>query len=158
MYWLCVTLLVIGVLAIMLELLMSGSDGFISGIIGILALVASAVVAFFTIPFAWIFIAINLSVLGVACGFFFSLMRKKQIHGKIILSENLIETLPDVDYQGLLHKEGKTATILRPYGEADFNGIRVEVSSGGAVIEVGTRVKVVDVQASKVVVEPIGKN
>ena len=158
MFWLCITLLVIGVLAILLELLMPGFDGFVSGIIGILALVASAIIAVLFIERAWVFVAINLAVLGVTTGIFYTFIKRKQLQGKIILADALAKPLPDVDYAGLLGKEGKTVTILRPYGEADFNGARVEVSSGGPIINPGQKVRVVDVQATKVLVSEINKN
>jgi len=153
MFWLAVVLLVVGTLAIILELLMPGFDGFASGIIGILALAASAIVAVIFIPNAWIFVVLNLFVLGLTTGIFFTFIKRKQLHGKIILSDALVEALPEIDYPGLLGKEGMTTTHLRPYGEADFNGVRVEVSSGGPVINTGVKVKVVDVQANKVLVK-----
>ena len=137
---------------------MPGFDGFVSGIIGILALVASAIIAVIFIDRAWIFVVLNLAVLGLTTGIFFSFIRRKQLHGKIILSEALAEALPEIDYAGLLGKEGKTTTHLRPYGEADFNGVRVEVSSGGPVVNAGVKVRVVDVQANKVLVEQTNKN
>ena len=155
---LIITLLVIGVLAIMLELIMMGSDGFASGIIGVMAIVAAAVLAIVNFPHAWIFVALGLAFFALMMGLFFSFIRRKQLSGNLTLSETLAEALPDVDYPGLLGKEGKTVTILRPYGEADFNGVRVEVSSGGPVINVGRAVKVVDVQGQKVVVDELNKN
>ena len=158
MFWLIITLLVIGTLAIILELIMMGSDGFASGIVGVLAIIAAAVLAIVNFPQAWIIVAIGLAFFGLIMGLFFSFIRRKQLQGSLTLSESLAEALPDVDYPGLLGKEGKTVTILRPYGEADFNGVRVEVSSGGPVISVGRPVKVVDVQGQKVVVSELGKN
>ena len=158
MFWLIITLLVIGTLAIILELVMMGSDGFASGIVGVLAIIAAAVLAIVNFPQAWIIVTIGLVFFGLIMGLFFSFIRRKQLQGTLTLSESLAEALPDVDYPGLLGKEGKTVTILRPYGEADFNGVRVEVSSGGPVIGVGRPVKVVDVQGQKVVVDELNKN
>ena len=156
--WIIIFLLVVGVLAILLELIMMGSDGFASGIVGVLAIVAAAVLAIVNFPHAWIFVAIGLAFFALMMGLFFSFIRRKQLQGSLTLNETLAEALPDVDYPGLLGKEGKTVTILRPYGEADFNGVRVEVSSGGPVISVGRAVKVVDVQGQKVVVDELNKN
>ena len=158
MSWLIITLMVLGILAILLELLMPGYDGFVGGVFGVLALIAAAVLAVLFTRHGWIFVVINLGVLGLTTGLFFSLIRRKQLQGKLMLNENLAEPLPDVDYAGLLGKEGKTVTILRPYGEADFNGVRVEVSSGGPVINVGRAIKVVDVQGRKVIVDDLNKN
>ena len=156
--WLIIILLVVGVLAILLELIMMGSDGFASGVIGVFAIIAAAVLAIVNFPHAWVFVAIGLVAFGLMMGLFFSFIRRKQLSGTLTLTETLAEALPDVDYPGLLGKEGKTVTILRPYGEADFNGVRVEVSSGGPVISVGRAVKVVDVQGQKVVVDELNKN
>lgn len=156
--WVCVALMIGGVLAIVLELLMPGFDGFVSGIVGILALVAAGLLAILFVPGGWLLVLINLSVIALTTGLFFSFIRSKQLEGKIILNESLPEAVPDIDYPGLLGKEGRTVTLLRPYGEADFNGIRVEVSSGGPAVGVGRAVKVVDVQGSKVVVEELNRN
>ena len=158
MEWLIITLLVIGTLAILLELVMMGSDGFASGIIGVLAIIAAAVLAIVNFPHAWIFVAIGLAFFGLIMGLFFSFIRRKQLQGSLTLSESLVEPLPEVDYPGLLGKEGKTVTALRPYGEATFNSVRVEVSSGGQAIDAGRAVKVVDVQGKLVVVNELGKN
>jgi len=158
MFALCVVLLVVGVLAILLELLMPGFDGFVSGVIGVLALVASAILAVLFIPGAWFFVAINVSVLVVAVGVFYTYIKRKQLHGKIILSDALADDLPAIDLNGLVGKEGKTMTLLRPYGEADFNGVRVEVSSNGSLIERGVKVKVVEAQPGKVIVSVVDGN
>ena len=155
---LSIILLVVGVLAILLELLMPGFDGFVSGIVGILALVASAVLAIIFVPGGWFLVGINLAVLGTATAIFFTYIKKKQLQGKIILSDALAEDLPIIDFAGLVGKEGKAVTLLRPYGEADFNGIRVEVSTNGTMIERGARIRVVETQASKVIVSLVDGN
>ena len=158
MLQLCIILLVVGVLAILLEILMPGFDGFISGVVGILALVASAILAVIYVPGGWILVGINLAVIGVSTLILFSYIKRKQLQGKIILAEALAEDLPAIDYAGLVGKEGKAVTLLRPYGEADFNGIRVEVSSGGTMIERGARIRVTETQANKVIVSQIDGN
>ncbi|MCL2577457.1 MAG: hypothetical protein FWE27_05330 [Defluviitaleaceae bacterium] len=153
---LCIFLLVVGILAIVLELLMPGFDGFISGIIGILALVASAVLA--VIAGYWFFVALTVVTLAMLIFLLFTFIKRKQFHGKIMLTENLGEDLPQIDLSSLVGKEGKTMTILRPYGEADFGGIRVEVCSNGSMIERGAKVKVIETQANKVIVSELNSN
>lgn len=155
---LCIILLVVGILAIVLELIMPGFDSFISGIIGILALVASAVLAVIYVPGGWFFVGINSTILALSVFFLLAFIRRRQFHGKIILTENLSEDLPVIDLSGLVGKEGKTMTILRPYGEADFNGVRVEVCAADSMIERGARVKVIETQANKVIVAEIDGN
>jgi membrane-bound serine protease (ClpP class) len=78
-------------------------------------------------------------------------LKKKQLQGKLILSETLevprVENLSE--YMG---KEGKAATLLKPFGEVDFNGVRVQVTSNGPMIEVGTKVRVIETQSNKIIV------
>ena len=158
MYELSIILLVVGILAILLELLMPGFDSFICGIVGILSLIASAVLAVMFVPGGWLIVGLNVTVLVLAAYFVVTYVRRKQLHGKIVLSENLAEDLPALDLSGLVGKEGKTVTLLRPYGEADFNGVRVEVSSNGQMIERGAKVRVIETQANKVIVSQIDGN
>jgi len=67
-------------------------------------------------------------------------------------------TLPGTQskYDGLLHKEGVIVAALRPSGTAEFDGMRVSVISDGQVVPEGTRVRVVLVEGSRVLVEPVG--
>jgi len=158
MLYLCIFLLVVGVLGIVLELIMPGYDGFIGGIVGVMALVASSVLAVIFVPGGWFFVGISLTVLALATFIFFSYIRRKQMQGKVILNEALAEDLPTIDYAGLIGKVGKAVTLLRPYGEADFNGIRVEVSTDGNMIEHGAKIQVVSTQGTKVIVKEVNGN
>ena len=155
---LSIILLIVGVLAILIELMIPGFDGFVSGIVGILALVASAVIAVIYVDGAWLLVGLNLGIIAFSAAVLFSFIKRKQLQGKIILNEALAEDPPAVDFAGLVGKEGKAVTALRPYGEVDFNGIRVEVSSNGLMIERGARVRVVETQANKVIVSLVDGN
>ncbi|MCL2839431.1 MAG: hypothetical protein FWE05_01545 [Defluviitaleaceae bacterium] len=158
MLYVVIVLLVIGILSLLLELLMPGFDGFISGAIGVLSLVASAVLAVIFVDGGWLFVGVNLIVLFGALAIMFTVIRRKQTHGKIILNDALAEDLPSIDIKSLLGKEGKTVTLLRPFGEVDFDGVRVEVSSNGNMIERGARVKVIETQGNKVIVSLVDGN
>jgi membrane-bound serine protease (ClpP class) len=155
MMQLAIILLVVGVLAIALEIMMPGFDGFVSGILGILALIASAVVAIIADDTMWMLVAVNLGVLLCACIIMYYFFRRKKLHGKIVLGEALAEDVPFVDLSALVGVSGKTTTILRPYGEAEFEGKRVEVTSGGPMIQPGTAVVVVERQATKLLVKEV---
>jgi len=158
MLQLSIILLIIGILAIVLELLMPGFDSFISGAVGIMALIASAIVAILFVPGGWMIVGINVGVVGISGYIIYRYIRRKQFHGKIILSENLAEDLPMLDLAGLVGKEGKVITPLRPYGEVDFNGVRVEVSSGGPLVDPGVRVRAVATDSNRVLVNVIDGN
>lgn len=50
---------------------------------------------------------------------------------------------------------GKAVSSLRPSGKAEFNDVIVEVNTYGQYISAGTRVRVVDVQHNRILVEPV---
>lgn len=58
-------------------------------------------------------------------------------------------------YGELLGKEGVVVAPLRPSGTADVDGRRVSVVTDGQLVDPGRRVRVVLVEGSRVVVEPV---
>jgi membrane-bound serine protease (ClpP class) len=158
MLQLVVILLVVGMVALVIEMLAPGFDGFIFGIIGICALVASAILTVIYVPFGWFFVAGGATILFLAGYFVFNYFRKRQLHGHLILNDTLAKELPQIDLTGLIGKEGVTVTMLRPYGEADFNGTRIEVTSGGPMVNKGTKVRVVETEPKRIVVNVVNGN
>lgn len=59
------------------------------------------------------------------------------------------------DLEFFLGKEGLTATILRPAGTADFEGIKLDVVSEGEFIKKDCRVKIIAVKGRRIVVREI---
>ena len=76
--------------------------------------------------------------------------------GRIILRDTLGED-PSHNLAAFIGKVGITATRLRPYGEAEFGDIRIEVSSGGPLIEQGTKVRATTVRESTLIVAPVSQ-
>jgi len=155
MLQLCIILIVVGILAILLELMMPGFDSFISGVVGIVALVASSVLAVLFVSGGWFVVAFNLLIIAAATLIFLIYVRRKQLHGRIILSDALAEDTLQVNLYDLVGKEGTAVSFLRPYGEADFDGVRVEVSSGGSMIERGAKIRVIEIKSNSVIVGAI---
>jgi len=153
---LVVVLVVVGVLAILLELLMPGWDSYIGVFVGIAAFVAAAVVAVMTIEGAWFFIGALMALLVVGGYGLYLFIKRKQLHGGMILTD--VDEAPQVDVSGFVGKEGKVMTVLRPSGEVDFNGVRMEVSSDGPLIEKGSKVRVIQTQANRIIVSAIEGN
>jgi len=58
---------------------------------------------------------------------------------------------------GFVGRTGTTATVLRPAGIADFDGIRLNVVSQGAFIAKGEKVVIRQVEGARVLVEKAGK-
>ena len=155
MYGLVVTLVVIGVLAIFLELLMPGWDSYIGVFVGIAAFaVAAGVAVIFGDALFIVGATLVLLVVGGYGLYFF--MKKRQLYGGMILTE--VDDAPQVDLSGFVGKEGKAVTLLRPSGDVDFNGVRMEVSSDGPFIEKGTKVRVIETQANKIIVCAVDGN
>jgi membrane-bound ClpP family serine protease len=154
-----VVLLIVGTLALFLELITPGFDGFVCGIVGIAALVVSAILTFIFHDYGWVFVGIGVVVLGLAGGLVFNFVTKRQLQGRIVLNDTLAEDKDAVgDLSAMVGKVGVTVSILRPYGEADFNGIRMEVSSGGPMIARGTKIRVMETQGTKIIVSEEGGN
>ena len=69
-----------------------------------------------------------------------------------------VDDAPQVDVSGFLGKEGRAVTMLRPYGDVDFNGVRMQVSSDGPIIDKGAKVRVIETRANKIIVREVQGN
>ncbi|MCL2378198.1 MAG: hypothetical protein FWC77_03635 [Defluviitaleaceae bacterium] len=156
MHVLVIALVVIGVLAIFLELLMPGWDSYIGVFVGIAAFAFAAGIAVIAVDGAIYFVGAIVALL-VAGGYgLYFFIKKRQLHGGMILTD--VDDAPQVDVSGFLGKEGKTVTLLRPSGDVDFNGVRMQASSDGPFIERGVKVRVTETQANKLIVRVVGGN
>lgn len=151
---LTIALLALGIIFLTIEMWLPGME--ISAIVGILSLIASGILAVMFVPNGWLIVAGQVVIVSGFLVHMYRFMKRKQLQGKLILSENL-EAPPTQDTSHLVGREGKTVTALRPRGEADFNGFRIEVASYGPMISSGTIVRVVEIDAGKVVVRPVGE-
>ena len=59
------------------------------------------------------------------------------------------------DMQSFLGLTGVPTTVLRPTGMAEFDGVRLNVVSEGEFIQSGTRVQIVRVEGSRILVRTI---
>lgn len=59
------------------------------------------------------------------------------------------------DMQVFVGREGTASTVLRPTGIADFDGVRLNVSSEGDFIAAGTKVRIISVEGHKILVRTI---
>jgi len=156
MYILIIVLIVVGILGIFLELLMPGWDSYVVFGMGLLALVAAAVLAMVSSVSTFFVIAIGLALVVFGGVTLYVILRKKQLDSGLMLTD--VDEAPQVDVSGFMGKEGKAVTLLRPVGEVDFNGVRIQATSGGPYIEVGQKVRVTQAQANKVVVSAVEGN
>ena len=59
------------------------------------------------------------------------------------------------DMQIFLGREGECVTVLRPTGMAEFDGVKLNVVSEGEFVSAGSRVRIVQVEGSRIVVRVI---
>ena len=154
---LCLALVALGIICLIIEMFFP--DFGICGIIGLISLVVAAVLAVMHVPFGWLFVAVEVLLLAAVICFFFRYVRKKQLQGRLFMTETLAEDAPFVDDLGsFVGREGISVTSLRPFGKADFAGRQLDVVSEGQYIERGIRVKAVKVQDGKVFVRVVSES
>ena len=95
-------------------------------------------------------IAISMSLRSAANG---KLSRSKLVLTDTESNEAGYRSTEDLDV--FLGKEGVTTTVLRPTGMAEFDGVRLNVVSEGEFIQSGTRVQIVRVEGSRILVRTI---
>ncbi len=149
-----ICLLVMGVFLILLELVVPG--GILGGIGAVLILVGIGV-AFKQ------GLVLGASIAGGAIIFFvlafwawLKYLPKLPITNQMFMKETAGQW-SGANEQNLqyLGKEGVTQTILRPSGFATIDGERVDVVTQGDMIEKGERIKVIEIEGNRIVVETI---
>jgi membrane-bound serine protease (ClpP class) len=151
---LCIALLAAGLICLVVEMFIPGFGVF--GIVGLILTAVSAVFAVLYIPYGWIFVLLEVVLLSAIMYFMFKFMKKRQLHGHLIMKDTLNDDSPQIrDLQGFVGKEGTVRTVLRPFGEVDFNGVVMEATSSGPYLEKGVRVKVREIQENKLVVNTV---
>ena len=87
-----------------------------------------------------------------------SATKGKLSKSKIILRDtenNAAGYRSNKDMEIFLGKEGVTTTVLRPTGMAEFDGVRLNVVSEGDFIENGTKIRVTQIEGSRIVVKKV---
>jgi len=95
-------------------------------------------------------IAISVSLRSAANG--------KLSKSKLVLNEtenNEAGYRSSEDLQVFLNKEGTATTVLRPTGMAEFDDVKLNVVSDGEFIQSGTKVRIVRVEGSRIVVRTV---
>lgn len=95
-------------------------------------------------------IAISTSLRSIASG---RLSKSALVHSETESSESGYRSLDDLAI--FLDHEGVTTSVLRPTGIGDFDGVRLNISSEGEFIPVGTRVRIIKVEGAKILVRAI---
>ncbi|NLO82635.1 MAG: hypothetical protein GX094_06210 [Clostridiales bacterium] len=157
--WLMVLLFLLGAVLIAIEFMMPGFG--VAGTIGIISLLLGIVIASQVVSppvlVGMIVIAL-LIIVGLLIWAYRSAVKGGRISKTLLLRSRLNseQGYSSVPNRGeLLGKEGLTLSLLRPTGQAEIDGRRVDVITNGEFIPKGTRVKVVQVEGFRIVVERV---
>jgi membrane-bound ClpP family serine protease len=154
MEWILISL-IIGVILISMEVFIPGG---ILGTLGGIALVVSLSLVFKSYGaaagFYYLFALIVLTGLGVFLSI--KLVPRSRFAHSIFLktSESGFKSARE-NLSALKGKEGITLTFLRPAGKAQIEGRRIDVVTEGGLVQEHRRIRVMDVEGSRVVVREI---
>jgi len=156
---LSIVLFLLGIGLIIVEL---HSPGFgAAGIAGLLCLIICIFVTVQSVTQGIILTGIFFVLLVIIFVIFFVLLSKGRVPKKLILEES---TSAELGFSGtedmsfLLGKTGTVTSICRPAGNADIEGLKLDVVSRGEFIEKGAIVEVVEVEGSRIVVKEKTEN
>lgn len=150
---------VIGIGLLILEAFMPGfgAPGITGIILEIITLVMTwfehgpvATLAMLLIVLLVLTIAISTSLRSIASG---RLSKSSIVHSQTESNEEGYRSIEDLAV--FKDKEGVVSSVLRPTGIADFDGVRLNVSSEGDFIPAGTKVRIIRVEGAKILVKPL---
>ena len=95
-------------------------------------------------------IAISTSLRSITSG---RLSKSSLVHSETENNEEGYRSTQDLAV--FMGKEGTASSVLRPTGIADFDGVRLNVSSEGDYIPAGTKVRIIKVEGAKILVKAL---
>ncbi len=153
-----VILFVVGLILLAAEIFVIPGFG-VAGILGILSLFTSIVLASPSIEYAITSILIALAASTAIIIFTLKNKQTRKIWGRLVLSQKQENkdgfVAPDVSLTGYLGVRGRAISLLRPAGVVEINGKRIDVVTSGEFIEAGSIVEVVLIEGLRVVVKKV---
>ena len=146
--------LIAGFILIGIEMVIPGFS--VPGISGIVALIAGIIFLADSVTEGIFITIVVLALLGILMAVMMWLLSKGKFRSPIILEEEQKKTqgyLSSSDLNYLLGKKGIAETDLRPSGIVRIDGINFDVISDGSYILKGTKVELIKVEGSKLVVQ-----
>lgn len=143
------TLLIVGVILLLLEIVL---PGMIAGMAGLACLIAGVAVSYARFGTSAGNMMLVGTVIALAAGVFvwMKFFPGSRL-GKTIISESTVGNIA-AEQPELMHQTGTAFTNLRPSGTAVIDGRRVDVVTEGSMISKGTPIRVVALEGMRVVV------
>lgn len=151
---LAMILFIAGFVLLGIEMVVPGFS--VPGVSGIICLIAGVFLAADSIQEGVIITLAVLALLGIMFAVILWLLSKGKLKSPLILKEEQKTEqgyLSSRDLEYLLGKEGIAVTDLRPSGMGDFDGITLDVITGGTYILKGTPLVIEKVKGSRLIVK-----
>lgn len=148
-----VIIFVIGMILIIIEMVHPGFG--VTGGLGLLCLIIDILITAKTFMQGLVMTAVIASLLVVLLSISVYMASKGYLPKKLVLNESTSAESGfsgAEDMQFLLGKIGIARSTLRPSGNVDFDGVRLDVVSQGEFIDPGTEVEVIEVEGNRIVV------
>ena len=149
--WLSLILFAIGIILVIVELYVPGFG--IPGIVGAVSLIAFIMVTGQNPAQRLVLAGIVVVICIVLFVIFFILLSKKRLPKSLILETSEEGFSGTVDMQFLLGKVGTVLSTCRPAGNADFEGMKLDVVSRGEFIEKNATIEVIEIEGNRIVVK-----
>lgn len=156
--WVALVLFLVGLLFIILEIFVIPGFG-IAGIAGGIAILATVFMLAPSPASALLSLLIAVVVTVVVLIVSFKNMKTRKIWRRFVLKDRTDAdsgyTAPNMDNEQYLGKVGVATSILRPAGAIDLDGERVDVITEGEFLAAGTRVKVIGLDGTRIIVRAV---
>lgn len=156
MQLLTIIFLIAGIILLGIELMVPGFGIF--GILGVISILISWVMTILFFKFGIIIVLFEIVFISIGFYMLIKKMKKMQLFGKIILYDTNKNKKDFANLEEFIGREGITKTALRPAGNAEFNGITVEVVSDSGYIDNNTKIKVIKILENKLYVKQLNCN
>lgn len=151
-----IILFIAGFVLIAIEMVVPGFGA--PGISGIVCLVAGVFLTSDTIEEGAFITVIVLALLGIMMALILWLLSKGKLRSPIVLKEEQTKDegyISSGDLKYLLGKKGVADTDLRPTGVGNFDGVSFDVISEGKYISKGTKLEIIKVNGSRLIVKEL---
>lgn len=151
MQYTALAILIVGIIALLVEILMPGFGFF--GISGLVLLIISGVLTILFVENGVYIVSIGFVIFIVFGGLIIQAIKKRGSYKKIILEEAVGNDVdPTEKLEGFVGKTGVVKTPLRPNGNVKFGDEIVDVFSDGDFISAGENVVATKVYEGKLYV------